>query len=188
MQNRRMNMYRLELDLEGYDPKGWRAAIRREPRPLYIRGKRCLRDIRSGRASRARLYSPMLHDTHKRDGGNPVTRSPQAIPARPRQPASAPSRARATIDAMDQPTPTPKAQDSTLLVTMTAGQLRELVRAEMQAARTNQQDTDRWLDAGEAAKILSMSEDWLYRSAKKLPFAYKLGPKMLRFSYQGMVK
>src|SRR5262249_54368289 len=124
MQNRRMNMYRLELDLEGYDPKGWRAAIRREPRPLYIRGKRCLRDIRSGRASRACLYSPMLHDTHKRDGGNPVTRSPLAIPARPRQPASAPSRARATIDAMDQPTPTPKAQDSTLLVTMTAAQLR----------------------------------------------------------------
>jgi len=46
----------------------------------------------------------------------------------------------------------------------------------------------RWLDAREAAKILSVSEDWLYRNARKLRFTRKLGPKMVRFSYQGLIK
>ena len=86
-----------------------------------------------------------------------------------------------------QPTPKTDASDSTLLVTMTRGDLRELVRDEIQAAKNAQQDDDRLLDAAEAAKMLSVSEDWLYRN-KKLPFTRKLGPKMLRFSYQGMVK
>jgi excisionase family DNA binding protein len=35
---------------------------------------------------------------------------------------------------MDQPTPKPTPSDSTMLVTMTAGQLRELIRAEVQLA------------------------------------------------------
>jgi predicted DNA-binding transcriptional regulator AlpA len=87
---------------------------------------------------------------------------------------------------MDQPRPT--APDATMLVTMTAGQLRELIRTEIQAARAPEQDSDRLLDAVEAAKLLSMSTDWLYRHAKKFPFTRKLGPKMLRFSYQGIVK
>jgi predicted DNA-binding transcriptional regulator AlpA len=87
-------------------------------------------------------------------------------------------------------TPTPKADtlDSTLLVTMTKGQLRELLLETVQVARTAQENEERWMDAKEAAKVLSMSEDWLYRNAKKLPFTRKLGPKMLRFSYLGMVK
>lgn len=49
-------------------------------------------------------------------------------------------------------------------------------------------DDDRLLDAEEAAKLLSVSEDWLYRNGKKLPFTRKLGSKMLRFSYQGILK
>jgi predicted DNA-binding transcriptional regulator AlpA len=89
---------------------------------------------------------------------------------------------------MDQPTPKIDATDSTLLVTMTAGQLRELVKEAVQAARTTQQEVDRLLDAAEAAKMLSVSEDWIYRHAKKLPFTRKVGHKMLRFSYQGIVK
>ena len=92
-----------------------------------------------------------------------------------------------TIDPMDQPT-TPKAPDSTMLVTITVGQLRELIRYEIRAATTTQQEADRMLDAKEASPMPSMSEDWLYRHAKKLPFTRKLGPKMLRFSYQGIVK
>jgi predicted DNA-binding transcriptional regulator AlpA len=67
-------------------------------------------------------------------------------------------------------------------------QLREIVREEIQAARAPHQDADRLLDAEEAAKVLSMSTDWLYRQAKKLPFTRKLGPKMLRFSHQGILK
>jgi predicted DNA-binding transcriptional regulator AlpA len=54
--------------------------------------------------------------------------------------------------------------------------------------RESKESEDRLLDAAEAAKVLSVSEDWLYRHAKKLPFTRKLGPKMLRFSYQGIMK
>src|SRR5262245_3554979 len=89
---------------------------------------------------------------------------------------------------MDQPTSTSKAPDSTMVVTITVGQLRQLIRDEIKAASTTQHETDRMLTAEEAAELLSMSDDWLYRNAKKLPFTRKLGPKMLRFSYQGIVK
>jgi predicted DNA-binding transcriptional regulator AlpA len=47
---------------------------------------------------------------------------------------------------------------------------------------------ERLLTVEQAAEMLSMSPDWLYRHAKKLPFTRKLGPKMLRFSYQGILK
>ncbi len=68
--------------------------------------------------------------------------------------------------------------------------VRQVVREEIQAAmgKNGHQDGDRLLDAEEASKILSVSEDWLYRHASQLPFTRKLGPKMLRFSYQGMQK
>ena len=89
---------------------------------------------------------------------------------------------------MDQRNGTATSLDSTMLVTITVGQLRELIRDEIQAASTTQHETDRLLTAEEAAEILSMSTDWLYRNAKKLPFTRKLGPKMLRFSYQGIIK
>ena len=36
--------------------------------------------------------------------------------------------------------------------------------------------------------MLSVSPDWLYRKARKLPFSRKLGPKMLRFSHLGIEK
>ena len=75
-----------------------------------------------------------------------------------------------------------------MLVTITVGQLRELVREAIKAADTTQHEIDRMLTAEEAAEILSMSTDWLYRNAKKLPFTRKLGPKMLRFSEQGIIK
>ena len=32
-----MNMHWLDLDLEGYEPKGWRLPMQREPRPRYLR-------------------------------------------------------------------------------------------------------------------------------------------------------
>jgi len=47
---------------------------------------------------------------------------------------------------------------------------------------------DRLLDAEDAAKMLCVSEDWLYHHHKKLPFSRKLAPKVLRFSYQGIQK
>ena len=77
-------------------------------------------------------------------------------------------------------------QDSTLAVTLTVGQLRELIREEIQAA--SKQNVDKLLDADKAAKTLRVSEDWLYRHHKKLPFTRKLGPKVLRFSFRGIQK
>jgi predicted DNA-binding transcriptional regulator AlpA len=88
---------------------------------------------------------------------------------------------------MNEPTLKPTSPE-TPAFTLTVAQLREIVREEIQAARAPHQDADRLLDAVEAAKMLSMSTDWLYRHAKNLPFARKLGRKMLRFSYQGIVK
>ncbi len=77
--------------------------------------------------------------------------------------------------------------DSALAVTLTVGQLREIIRGEIRTAM-GQNGQDRLLDAGEASKILSVSPDWLYRHASRLPFTRKLGPKMLRFSYRGIQK
>lgn len=68
------------------------------------------------------------------------------------------------------------------------GAIRQAVREEIQALNGNKDDEERLLTAEEAAQLLSISPDWLYRQAKKLPFTRKLGPKMLRFSYQGILK
>ena len=77
--------------------------------------------------------------------------------------------------------------NSPLAVTLTVDQLREIIHEEMKAA-SNGNHGDELLDAKEAAEILSVSEDWLYRHASKLPFTRKLAPKMLRFSFQGIQK
>jgi predicted DNA-binding transcriptional regulator AlpA len=67
--------------------------------------------------------------------------------------------------------------------------IREIVREEIKAASNGTAvKGDRLLDPEEAAKLLSVSEDWLYHHAKKLPFTRKLGPRLLRFSYHGMIK
>jgi excisionase family DNA binding protein len=63
--------------------------------------------------------------------------------------------------------------------------LREAKRPE--PSETKQVD-ERLLTVREAAEVLNVSLDWLYRNSKKLPFSKKLGPKMLRFSYQGLQK
>ena len=66
--------------------------------------------------------------------------------------------------------------------------LRRIIREEIGTLRTDTNGHDRLLDAAETSRLLSVSEDWLYRNAKKLPFTRKLGPKMLRFSSQGIQK
>jgi excisionase family DNA binding protein len=50
------------------------------------------------------------------------------------------------------------------------------------------QINEKLLSVKEAADVLNVSADWLYRNAKRLPFSRKLGPKMLRFSNQGLQK
>ena len=65
---------------------------------------------------------------------------------------------------------------------------RQIVREEIGIFKTEVTGQDHLLDAEAAAKLLAVSEDWLYRNAKKLPFTRKLGPKMLRFSACGIQK
>ena len=77
--------------------------------------------------------------------------------------------------------------DSSLAVTLTVGQLREVYRQEREKGLNGDgpHDGDHLLNLKEAAKVLSVSKDWLYKH-KKLPFVKRLGPKMLRYSYQGI--
>ncbi len=80
-------------------------------------------------------------------------------------------------------------EDSSPSGGLTVGQLRALVREEVQAANQNgHQERDHLLDAEEASKVLSVSPDWLYRHGSRLPFTRKLAPRVLRFSYQGIQK
>ena len=65
--------------------------------------------------------------------------------------------------------------------------LREVLHQELEKVFNGQGD-DHLLTAEQAAEILSTSPDWLYRHANRLPFTRKLGPRMLRFSYQGIQK
>jgi predicted DNA-binding transcriptional regulator AlpA len=67
-------------------------------------------------------------------------------------------------------------------------QIRVVVREEIKAVNAGATKGDRLLDPAEAAELLAVSEDWLYHQAKKLPFTRKLGPRLLRFSYLGIIK
>lgn len=66
--------------------------------------------------------------------------------------------------------------------------LKPIVKEAVHEAMNGHRAEDRLLDAEEAARLLCVSPDWLYRHAKKLPFTRKLGPKMLRFSSLGIQK
>jgi predicted DNA-binding transcriptional regulator AlpA len=79
--------------------------------------------------------------------------------------------------------------ENDLVVTLNVGQLREIVRQEVErAVKSHQPGDDRPLNVSEASQLIGMSEDWLYRNAKKLPFTRKMGPKTLRFSHKEIVK
>jgi len=67
------------------------------------------------------------------------------------------------------------------------GLLRRIIREEIGLLNGHREE-DRLMDAEEASRLLGMSRYWLYRHAQKLPFTRKLGPKNLRFSYQGIQK
>lgn len=45
---------------------------------------------------------------------------------------------------------------------------------------------DRLLSVTEAAEKLGLTEDYLYRHAKTLPFTVRVGPRQLRFSLRGI--
>jgi predicted DNA-binding transcriptional regulator AlpA len=79
-----------------------------------------------------------------------------------------------------------KTPDS-MIVTLTVGELREIVRQELRGELGGRYHSeDRLVDINEAAKMLSAKKDWLYHNRKRLPFVKKTGPKSLRFSVRGI--
>ena len=80
----------------------------------------------------------------------------------------------------------PDAQD--LLTDLLAEIIKPLVIDAVREAMDYRTEKDRLLDVEEAAELLSVSPEWLYRNSKKLPFTRKLGHKLLRFSSQGIQK
>ena len=47
---------------------------------------------------------------------------------------------------------------------------------------------DELLTVADAARLLNVSEDWMYRRAARLPFARRLPRKALRFSKSGLLR
>lgn len=47
---------------------------------------------------------------------------------------------------------------------------------------------DELLTVADAARLLNVSEDWVYRRASRLPFTRRLSRKALRFSKTGLLK
>jgi excisionase family DNA binding protein len=83
--------------------------------------------------------------------------------------------------------PTENQGDDVMLVTLRVSELKALLRSELSATETRL-GPDRLVDIDEAAKLLSVSEDYLYHNLKRLPFVRRLGPRLLRFSFNGIQK
>lgn len=58
--------------------------------------------------------------------------------------------------------------------------------AELVALNTNHEPEDRLLTVLEAAEILSVTTDWLYRHAGEFRFTVRPGPGQVRFSALGI--
>ncbi len=76
---------------------------------------------------------------------------------------------------------------ATLLAELSTLEVRrtELLAA-LLALNTPRQEPDHLLTVQEAAAILSVTPDWLYRHADKFRFTIRPGPGQLRFSNQGL--
>jgi len=48
------------------------------------------------------------------------------------------------------------------------------------------EEADATVDVKDAARLLGMSPSWLYRNAKRLPFARRVGGRAVRFSTAGI--
>jgi predicted DNA-binding transcriptional regulator AlpA len=63
--------------------------------------------------------------------------------------------------------------------------LRQIIREELAALQFTKRDApeeDQLLTASEAAKLLHVSERWLYKHALTLPYAVRLSETVVRFS------
>ena len=60
------------------------------------------------------------------------------------------------------------------------------VAARLAAGLHGDEEPDRLLTVRQAASVLGMSEDWLYRHADRLPFTCRTGRRTVRFSERGL--
>jgi predicted DNA-binding transcriptional regulator AlpA len=78
------------------------------------------------------------------------------------------------------------AADARLVVHLSVEELRRIISEEIKKLSGN--GADEWFDTERAAEFLGVSTEWIYRNRKRLPFARKVGRKMVRFSVAGMRK
>ncbi|HEY6368060.1 MAG TPA: helix-turn-helix domain-containing protein [Candidatus Binatia bacterium] len=84
--------------------------------------------------------------------------------------------------------------DSRPMVTMSIGELRQVIAEEVIAALRNggehvvEKDGAALLTPEKTAELMGVEVRWLYRHAKQLPFTRKLSRRVLRFSEAGLRK
>ena len=64
--------------------------------------------------------------------------------------------------------------------------LETALAARLAAGLHGDDEPDRLLTVRQAASVLRMSTDWLYRNAERLPFTRRTGRRTLRFSMQAL--
>jgi excisionase family DNA binding protein len=64
--------------------------------------------------------------------------------------------------------------------------LQAAVAARLACGSSRDHGADRLLTVKEAAPVLGMSEDWLYRNADRLPFTRRTGSRAVRFSERSL--
>ena len=75
----------------------------------------------------------------------------------------------------------PAAKNDSLVIHLTADELREIVADAVKQALRSAPKEDRLLGVEEVCEILKVEPDWVYHRAKTLPFTRKVGG-LLRFS------
>lgn len=83
------------------------------------------------------------------------------------------------------PASIPIAQVPKIILALSARLVAESAPAPAAQAEPNE-DGDRLLSTREAAELLGHSVKWMYRHAKSLPFARRLGSRDFRFELKGL--
>lgn len=76
--------------------------------------------------------------------------------------------------------------DALPAIAMQLAALQGAVAARLAAGVRRDDGPDRLLTVKQAAPVLGMSEDWLYRNADRLPFTRRTGRRTVRFSERAL--
>jgi predicted DNA-binding transcriptional regulator AlpA len=80
----------------------------------------------------------------------------------------------------------PPPDADSMVVTWTGRDMAAFIDAILDRRESLRLREDRLVEIDEAAKILSVSKEFLYRNHKRLPFTRRLGRGLLRFSVNAM--